>query len=241
VLTGNLLDNIERICMNTWYKEAELARLQKEASLNWLKALPVAALLAINAVLAFSTLDNFQKQRAIDEAANRFKVDRRIVEKAINDPNISELDVEEAIFNTEIEEQPEPAPQTTNTAISIDDLVPHILHHEGLIDRQTPFRYTSDAMREWNTIHGFPIDRSGNVPNNRRNFIFLQRQEHVPMAVRAQFANYSNRPHAYGLQGNPTVEQAIRVFDQTGADGKLRYLRDNLPNFNPDQPLSELF
>lgn len=120
-----------------------------------------------------------------------------------------------------------------------DDFVSLILQHEGLLPGQTPFRVTSPAMRKWNTIHGFPINRSMRAPKGRENFLFLQNPGDVYPAVRQQFMNYMRRPSRYGLPANPTVMQAINVFDQTGARGKAKYLRSR--GIDPNVALAQLF
>lgn len=107
------------------------------------------------------------------------------------------------------------------------DFVDHVVKHEGLEEGQTPFRITSDAMGKWSTIHGFKIDHKRVKPKERKNFIYLENAADVKPAVRKQFENYQKTPKKYNLPDNPTVEDAVRVFDQTGADGKLKYLEKN--------------
>jgi len=115
----------------------------------------------------------------------------------------------------------------------------NVVAHEGLSPFQTPFRITSDKMREWNTIHGFSINKNVIPPKGRENFIYLQKQEDVLPAVIAQFKNYAVNPKKYGLPENPTIEDAIRTFDQTGAKGKLAFLKKN--NIDIKTRLKELF
>ena len=100
-----------------------------------------------------------------------------------------------------------------------------LIKHEGLEPGQTPFRITSDEMRTWSTIHGLPIDWEKVPSKGRENFIYLKDANQVPIAVDTQFYKYYTNPKAYKLPKNPTIENAIRKFDQTGADGKIKYLK----------------
>ena len=104
-------------------------------------------------------------------------------------------------------------------------LIPLIIRHEGLEPFQTPFRITFPEMRQWNTIHGYPINKEIVPSKGRENFIYLQNQEDLIPAVIKQFENYMNKPKNYGLPDKPTLEEAIRIFDQTGANGKLDFLK----------------
>jgi len=128
-----------------------------------------------------------------------------------------------------------------SVSYNFDTIVNGILQHEGLVKGQTPFRYTSPRMRKWNMIHGFEIDKISPKPANRINFIFLKNPAEVPMAVKKRFENYTNAPHKYGLSSKPTLEEAIRVFDQTGADDKIKYLKQRTPSLNMQQPLKNFF
>src|SRR3990167_5487441 len=105
-----------------------------------------------------------------------------------------------------------------------EDFVSLILQHEGLVSGQTPFRITNQAMAKWNTIHGFPIAKT-KKPVGRENFFFLQDPRNVVPAVRRQLQNYVKNPKRYGLPKNPTVGQALGVFDQSGLKGKLAFLK----------------
>lgn len=120
-----------------------------------------------------------------------------------------------------------------------EDFVNLILQHEGLVPGQTPFRITSQTMRNWKTIHGYKIARGGRAPMGRENFLFLENPLEVFPAVRKQFQNYARVPERYGLPSNPTVQQAVNVFDQSGAKGKLQFLRQR--GIDPNAPLASLF
>ena len=108
------------------------------------------------------------------------------------------------------------------------DFIDLTIQHEGLEPFQTPFKITSEAMRGWDTIHGFKIDKKIKPSKGRENFIYLENQENLKPAVRQQFINYATKPESFeGLKGkkNITVADAVRVFDQTGAEGKLKFLQ----------------
>lgn len=123
-------------------------------------------------------------------------------------------------------------------AENLEDFVAAILQHEGLKPGQTPFRVTNPKMRQWNTIHGYAIDKTASVPG-RENFLFLKNPADVQPAVTAQLRRYATQPSRYGLQANPTVRQALGVFDQSGLKGKLNYLTQR--GYNVDAPLLNLF
>jgi hypothetical protein len=96
-------------------------------------------------------------------------------------------------------------------------------------------------MRKWKTIHGFEIDNTSPRPHSRRNFIFLKNPEEVPKAVQKQFSNYSTSPARYSLSETPTLEEAIRKFDQDKPVEKMKFLRTKFPEIRFDAPLSTLF
>lgn len=125
-------------------------------------------------------------------------------------------------------------------AENFDNILSLILKHEGLLPKQTPFRITNNTMKKWDTIHGFKIDKSANIPENRKNFIFLQNPTDVPKAVKKQFYNYATNPTKYGLPKTVTLKDALLKFDQTGAMGKMKYLLTKLPDLDLDQPLINL-
>ena len=94
-------------------------------------------------------------------------------------------------------------------------------------------------MAQWNTIHGYKIDKKAAKSKGRENFFYLKNADEVKPAVEKQFKNYYQVPAKYSLPSNPTVEQAVRKFDQTGADGKLKMLKDN--GIDVNQPLANVF
>jgi len=133
--------------------------------------------------------------------------------------------------------------QTNETAVplGIDDFVGALLEHEDLVEKQTPFRYTSKAMRRQNTIHGFEIDKTSPRPKDRMNFIFLKNPEDVPKAVKRQLEKYMREPTRYNLSPKPTIEEALKKFDQDKPEGKMKYLKQQFPKVNFKASLSSLF
>jgi hypothetical protein len=113
-----------------------------------------------------------------------------------------------------------------------------IIQHEGLEPYQTPFRITSPEMRKWKTIHGFEIDWEKNK-KGRKNFIYLKRQEDLIPAIKQQFINYMTTPEKYKLPKNVTIADAIKKFDQTGAEDKLKFLESK--GINKNWYLSDIF
>jgi len=130
--------------------------------------------------------------------------------------------------------------------VSLNNLVDVILQHEDLIPKQTPFLITSEKMRQWDHIHGkFETDKINpsyqeRVKLGRQNFIFLKNPNDVFPAVVTQLKKYVANPAYYELPPNPTIKDAIYVFDQTGANGKIKYIQQKLPNINVNAPLSSL-
>lgn len=100
-----------------------------------------------------------------------------------------------------------------------------IIQHEGLVPFQTPFRITSDDMAKWVSMFddtiGIQLDPNFKKPKDRQNFLFLKNKDDVFPAVQEQFRRFSER------QPGITVEDAVRIFDQTGADGKLNFLKQH--------------
>lgn len=122
---------------------------------------------------------------------------------------------------------------------NIDSLIKNILIHEDLLPFQTPFRITNFSMNNWKTILGYTISHNPK-PEGRTNFIFLTNQEDVFKSVKQQFLNYNYNPDKYGIGPDPTIEQAIRLFDQTGSDGKIKFLKEKIQDFDETKPLEDL-
>lgn len=228
-----------------WYKQERVETLMKEAGIK--ENVTTALLMALLAILSGSTIYG---------AAQRHKVNEDQIAQALQNDQlmqqVKQVSTQMAPPEQEIvepvqrampyqQEAPQEVQEEQTSGISSDSLVNAIVSHEGLLPKQTPFRITSPAMGNWNTIHGFEIDKTSPRPSNRRNFIFLKNPEDVPKAVKQQFLNYRNKPSRYGLSAEPTLEEAIRVFDQTGADGKISFLKKKFPSINLSAPLSNYF
>lgn len=248
--------------MENWYKIAlreELRTEQQEEILkeagfkDILKSIPawlVSAVMAVSNGISVDTVkEKIQQQYHLDQ--NQY----RMMEKTISNRSSIE-DILEAVriekqrkqdYLNELADkeqqkaynQMKPFPQQKQTRMTLDELTKYILKQEGVHGRQTPFRITSHEMRDWDTFQGFPVYH-GKVPLREHNFIHLKNPEDVPKAVKRQFLSYKEDPHEFRLGNNPTVGQAIRVFDQSNAEGKLAYLRKYMPNFNENFPLKQL-
>lgn len=100
-----------------------------------------------------------------------------------------------------------------------------IMQHEDLEPGQTPFRITSPKMAEWTSMFDdsikLKLNPKAKKSKGRENFLYTENPEDVKSGVEEQFRRYRQR--------NPeiTVEDAIKIFDQTGAKGKLKFLKDN--------------
>jgi hypothetical protein len=127
--------------------------------------------------------------------------------------------------------------KTLEKKVSLDKIVQLVIKHEGINGGQTPFRITSPAMRRWNKIYGYEIDKDIKKPENKKNFLYLKRESDVVGAVRKVFENYAKNPGKYGMSKSVTLEQALRKFDQTGANGKISFLKRNIPGLDVSKPL----
>jgi hypothetical protein len=88
-------------------------------------------------------------------------------------------------------------------------------------------------------IHGYELDWTKTPSEGRENFLYLKNQEDLLPAVKQQFLNYMQKPQNYNLPKNPTISDAVRVFDQTGAQGKLGFLEQL--GIDTSKLLSEIF
>lgn len=97
-----------------------------------------------------------------------------------------------------------------------------IIEHEGVKGNQTPFRITDPKMRKWVSMfdktNKIELDPNAKKAPGTENFLYTKRPEDVKPAVAEQFRLYAER------EPGITVERAVRKFDQTGADGKLKFL-----------------
>ena len=125
--------------------------------------------------------------------------------------------------------------------IDIDVIIELIIEHEGLVPNQTPFRIVNDIMANWDHIFGYEIDKSIIKPKGRENFIFLKNLGDVFLSVRHQFYNYSINPGRYGLKEDCNIVEAIRLFDQSGANGKIVFLKSRISDFDENIELRKLF
>ena len=217
---------------NNWYKTQNIIyNIQKEAGVK--ENIITSLLIAIILILSGSTIYNVaQKLNLKEEEITSALQNEKLMNKA------------KEILNQKNQQYQQPKQNQQNQQnqqkINFNGFISEILTHEGLIQGQTPFRYTSPKMREWNTIHGFPIDKTSPIPHNRRNFIFLQNPNDVPNAVKKQFENYSNYPSRYGWNHEPTIKESIEKFDQTGALNKIKFLQNKFPSLNLNQPLKNI-
>jgi len=205
-----------------WYKKSQI---NKEA--GWAENITATLLSAIVAIFLGSTIHSASKKYGLSEQQ---------IENALHDEDM----VNKANEKFNQINQPQPQNEFKNElepSMSLDELLPFILKHEGLIEKQTPFRYTSNIMRQWDTIHGFPIDKESSRPNNRKNFIFLKDPNDVPKAVKKQFENYAKYPNRYGFSSNPSLGEALAKFDQSGVAGKIEFLIRSFPTLNLNEPL----
>ena len=177
----------------------------------------------------------------IKESADAYNVqDTESINKMANSQVVIPKSFSSYVSETSSYQKPSKSKDEKSVTYDFGVIVNHIIHHEGLIKGQTPFRYTNPTMRKWNTIHGFEIDKISPRPPDRINFIFLKNPSDVPKAVKKQFDNYANAPERYGLPANPTLKDALMVFDQTGVKGKIDYLKQQMPSLNIDTPLKLL-
>jgi len=122
-----------------------------------------------------------------------------------------------------------------------DELLKHfgrsIVEHEGLEPYQTPFRITKPSMAKWTSMFDdtmkFKLNPNAKKGNLRQNFLYAVNQDDIQPAVIEQFRRYSER--------NPdiSIADAIRIFDQTGAKGKIEYIKKQ--GISPKAKLSQLF
>jgi len=213
---------------NWFVKYAIAQEILREA--GWKENIVTGMLAAILMVFSGSTISAASRKNNVsEEDLLRAMQDKPTVEKVYQ------------IYNEEKREIQKPKePTKPSMNITFTDIIQSILRHESLIPGQTPFRITNPSMKNWNKIHGFQIDKNPNAPSNRQNFLFLKNPNEVPMAVKKQFENYAYNPQKYGLPINPTLEDALRLFDQSGVGGKMNFLKKQFPHIDFKTPLSAL-
>ena len=169
----------------------------------------------------------------IAEAANKSKVPLQTIEVASKNPAIREK--AQALLKSKTPKQ------TSSPNADISNLINAILKHENLVSGQTPFKITSPEMRKWNHVYGYDIDKNPKNAKGREGFLFLVNPEDVPKAVRVLFNRYKDSPTKYKLPNNPTLRQAIEKFDQSGAAGKIKFLKGIFQDLDVSKPLSDFF
>ena len=105
------------------------------------------------------------------------------------------------------------------------DFVDLVIQHEGVKGNQTPFRITDPKMGKWTSMFDDTIrtklDPGAKKAPGTENFLYTQDPKDVKPAVHEQFRRYDERTPGI------TVEDAVRIFDQSGAAGKLKFLQQN--------------
>lgn len=118
-----------------------------------------------------------------------------------------------------------------------NDFAAVVVKHESLSPYQTPFRITNPCMKKWVSLFDdtlrIELDPNFKKPIGRENFLYLKNKEDLIPAIVEQFRRYAFR--------NPeiTIGGAIRVFDQTGAEGKIKFIENN--GFSQKTKLIELY
>ena len=108
--------------------------------------------------------------------------------------------------------------------MSYKKFIKKVIEHEGLEPYQTPFRINKDnpKMKDWTSMFDDTIKTKLNPKakksKGRENFLYAEKKEDVEPAVTEQFDRYHKR------KKDITIEDAIKIFDQTGAEDKLKFL-----------------
>jgi len=104
------------------------------------------------------------------------------------------------------------------------ELAALMVRHEGLVEKQTPFRITDPSMEKWTSMFDStiraPLDPKAKKPKGREKFLFVPEGGDVPGMVQEQMRRYSERNPKWSLA------QGVEKFDQTGAKGKLKFLAE---------------
>lgn len=148
-------------------------------------------------------------------------------------PNLKVKSKPKPVESPKITENKKQNQSDVTSAITLENICKEIIKHENLIPFQTPFRIDeAGKMRAWKHIQGFEIDweKNAKAPKERRNFIFLKNQEDLLPAVIRQFRSYQRQGYNF--------EEGVRKFDQTGANGKLKYLKEKFPNLDVSSEIS---
>ena len=98
-----------------------------------------------------------------------------------------------------------------------------IIKHEGLEPNQTPFRITDPKMSKWTSMFDdtikLKLNPKASKSKGRENFLYTEKPEDVQRGVEEQFKRYKKR------KAGISVEDAVKIFDQSGSDGKLKFLK----------------
>jgi len=113
-----------------------------------------------------------------------------------------------------------------------DRFIDAIYEHEDLVPYQTPARGNFK-----DTYLGFPIKKNYKKPEDRENFIFLEKQKDVKPSIRKQFERYPGN----WLAKSATLEEAIQLYDQQNPIGKMKYIKQQIPEINFDMSIIEFF
>lgn len=250
--------------INNWYKQAQAEQTLKRIAAN--KNLPLWLGWALVAILMGSSIENAvkkynlsPKQRQQLEMSLKQKDLVMDLEREVRDARLKHHDI--ALNPTNVQnasnpyfygnlpsapslvtpENKKPSAQEPEVKkFDLNQIVKGIISHEGLLPKQTPFRITNPIMRKWKHILGFPIEHPKKVPAGRKNFIFLKNPQDVFPAVKKLFVDYATHPGKYGLGANPTLRDAIEVFDQTNSEHKIQHLTRTIPELDVDVPLKKI-
>ena len=240
------LDDFTLSINNNWYVKYAIAQdILREA--GWKENMLSSVMAAIIMILAGSSISvAAQKYNLKEETLQKALQNKELVTQAKElQPIIPPQKTQEYKPKiTQPTKKTAPVKENINVAQpSIDEIVNLIIKHEGLLPKQTPFRITSPAMKNWDTILGFKVNKNAVKPKGRENFIFLVNQEDVAKAIKKQFSNYATTPSKYEFESPPTLKDALAKFDHTGVEGKIQFMFDNLSNLKPyiDSPLKSFF
>lgn len=135
--------------------------------------------------------------------------------------------------------------------------VDRVLAHEDLAPFQLPFRLPEKASRpkarvamaKWVSMFDdlgddkLLLDPAFEKEEGRENFLYTTKQEDVPRGVNIQFNRYAKHKNFKswrdGYDGDPTIADAITLFDQTGANDKISFLEE--ADIDTNTKLKELY
>ena len=107
---------------------------------------------------------------------------------------------------------------------------------EGLLSGQTPIRITNESMRKWKTIQGIPVQYPEDMPKDRENFFWVAPGMEKEV-IKRQWKSYFKNPKKFGLDNNSTIEDIVKIFDQTNPKNKLKLLKEM--DIDPKSKLNE--